>query len=124
MVLDEPDSHLHPDNQRLLCGLLRRVTADREIQVILTTHSRHVIDAIGASSNVLWVREGGVDLANQDDEIGILMEIGALDIRERIGQQSTTSVVLTEDTDTTLLKAVIESSGFDASRTVIQSYHG
>jgi energy-coupling factor transporter ATP-binding protein EcfA2 len=124
MVLDEPDSHLHPDNQRLLCGLLRRVTADREIQVILTTHSRHVIDAIGASSNILWVREGGVDVANQDDEIGILMEIGALDIRERIGQQSTTTVVLTEDTDTTLVKAVAESSGFDGSRTVIQSYHG
>jgi energy-coupling factor transporter ATP-binding protein EcfA2 len=124
MVLDEPDSHLHPDNQRLLCGLLRRVTADREIQVTLTTHSRHVIDAIGASANVLWVREGGVDVANQDDEIGILMEIGALDIRERIGQHSTTTVVLTEDTDTTFVKAVVESSGFDLSHTVIQSYHG
>lgn len=124
MVLDEPDSHLHPDNQRLLCGLLQRVTVDRAIQVILTTHSRHVIDAIGASSNVLWVREGGVDVANQDDEIGILMEIGALDIRERIGQPSTSSVVLTEDTDSTLLSAIIESSGFDLSNTVIQSYHG
>jgi energy-coupling factor transporter ATP-binding protein EcfA2 len=124
MVLDEPDSHLHPDNQRLLCALLRGVTAGREMQVILTTHSRHVIDAIGATSNVLWVREGGVDVANQDDEIGILMEIGALDIRERIGQQSTTTVVLTEDTDTSFVKAAIESSGFDPNHTVIQSYHG
>jgi hypothetical protein len=104
MVLDEPDSHLHPDNRRLLCGLLRRVTADRDMQVILTTHSRHVIDAIGASSNVLWVREGSVDLANQDDELGILMEIGALDIRERIGQDATTAVVLTEDEIRRLLR--------------------
>jgi len=124
MVLDEPDSHLHPDNQRLLCSLLRRVTADRDMQVILTTHSRHVIDAIGASSNVLWVREGGVDPANQDDELGILMEIGALDIRERISQDSTTAVVLTEDDDTSLLKTVVESSGFDPTRTVVQSYYG
>ena len=124
MVLDEPDSHLHPNNQRLLCGLLRRVSSERETQVLLTTHSRHVIDSIGASSHVLWVREGGVDVASDDDEIGILMEIGALDVRERVGQPSTTAVILTEDDDTLLLKALVESSGFNMEYTVIQPYFG
>lgn len=124
MVLDEPDSHLHPDNQRLLCGLLRRVTADRETQVVLTTHSRHVIDAIGSSANLLWVREGGISVASQDDELGILMEIGALDIRERIAGSTTSTVVLTEDDDASLLKTVLNASGFVMTDTVVQSYFG
>lgn len=33
VVLDEPDSHLHPNNQRLLCTLLDRIANDRETQV-------------------------------------------------------------------------------------------
>jgi len=124
MVLDEPDSHLHPDNQRLLCSMFQRIANSRDIQIVLTTHSRHVIDAIGASSNVLWVREGSVDIASQDDEIGILMEIGALDIRERIGQDSTTAVILTEDEDSSYVKSVAESSGFMPDKTVVQPYYG
>lgn len=124
MVLDEPDSHLHPDNQRLLCGLLRRVSSTGDVQVILTTHSRHVIDSIAATSNMLCVRGGGADLLSEDDEIGVLMEIGALDAREKIGQKSNTAVVLTEDSDKHLLETLVESSGFDMQHTVVQPYHG
>jgi predicted ATP-dependent endonuclease of OLD family len=40
IVLDEPDSHLHPNNQGLLCSLLRMIALEREVQVIMTTHSR------------------------------------------------------------------------------------
>ena len=124
IVLDEPDSHLHPDNQRLLCGLLRRVTTDSEVQVILTTHSRHVIDSIGTSSNILWVRGGTLEVATERDEIAMLMQLGALDVRERISMATTSVVVFTEDDDISLLKAVIESSGFNMGTTVIQSYYG
>jgi energy-coupling factor transporter ATP-binding protein EcfA2 len=124
MVLDEPDSHLHPNNQRLLCTLLRRVSSERDTQVLLTTHSRHVIDAIGKSSHVLWVKEGSVDVATPDDEIGVLMEIGALDVQERLGHTSTSAAIFTEDDDPTLLKVLAESSGFDLSQTVVQPYYG
>jgi energy-coupling factor transporter ATP-binding protein EcfA2 len=124
MVLDEPDSHLHPDNQRLLCGLLRKVSSTGEVQVILTTHSRHVIDSIAATSNVLCVRGGSADSMSEDDEIGVLMEIGALDAREKIGQKSNTAVVLTEDSEISFLESLIKSSGFDMPHTVVQPYHG
>jgi len=46
IVLDEPDSHLHPNNQGLLCSLLRMIALEREVQVIMTTHSRHVLDTL------------------------------------------------------------------------------
>ena len=124
IVLDEPDSHLHPNNQRLLCALLRKVAEDRGTQILLTTHSRHVVDAMGFTSNFLWVRNGIVDVAGQDDEIGILLDIGALDIKERAGQPGIEAVVLTEDEITKPLETVLASSGFDLSKTSVLPYYG
>ena len=72
VVLDEPDSHLHPNNQRLLCSLLRRVAEEQGTQVLLTTHSRHVVDAIGSSCGFLWVRNGSVaGLTHHNSESGL-----------------------------------------------------
>lgn len=119
IVLDEPDSHLHPNNQRLLCSLLRRVAEERGTQVLLTTHSRHVVDALSESAHMLWIRNGAVDVATRDDEIGILMDIGALDVKERIQNPNTKVIVLTEDEITTPLSAVLQSSGFDLAKTSI-----
>lgn len=124
VVLDEPDSHLHPNNQRLLCALLRRITEERATQVILTTHSRHVVDAVGGRSGFLWVRNGTVDSATVDDEIGVLLDIGALDIKERAGNQSTKAVILTEDEITRELECVLEASGFDLDKSAILPYYG
>jgi hypothetical protein len=124
VVLDEPDSHLHPNNQRLLCALLRRVSEERGTQVLLTTHSRHIVDSVGSSSAFLWVRKGAVDVASPDDEVGILLDVGALDVKERAGQPDTTAVVLTEDEIVRPLEVILESSGFDLSKTVILPYYG
>lgn len=33
ILLAEPDSHLHPNNQRLLCSLLNTVAIERDVQV-------------------------------------------------------------------------------------------
>ena len=124
VVLDEPDSHLHPNNQRLLCALLRRIAEERETQVLLTTHSRHVVDALGTSANLLWVRNATIDTATQDDEIGILLDIGALDVKERVGAEGTRAVVLTEDENSRGLEVILKSSDFDLDATVILPYFG
>ncbi len=124
VVLDEPDSHLHPNNQRLLCALLRKVAEERGVQVLLTTHSRHVVDALAPSCGFLWVRNGGASVAGVDDEIGILLDIGALDVKERASQANTAALVLTEDEITKPLESILESSGFDLSRTAVLPYYG
>lgn len=124
VVLDEPDFHLHPNNQRLLCALLRRIAEERETQVLLTTHSRHVVDALGSAANFLWVRDATVDHATRDDEIGILLDIGALDVKERVTTEGTKVVVLTEDEKTKGLESVLDSSGFDMKATVVLPYFG
>lgn len=124
VVLDEPDSHLHPNNQRLLCALLRKVAEERGTQILLTTHSRHVVDAIGGSARFLWVRNGTVDPASEDDEIGILMDIGALDIKERVAQPGIRAIVLTEDENVRPLEALLESSDFVLGETAVLPYFG
>jgi ABC-type multidrug transport system ATPase subunit len=124
IVLDEPDSHLHPNNQRLLCSLLRKVAEERGTQVLLTTHSRHVVDALSGTAHLLWVRDGAVEVATTDDEIGILMDIGALDVKERIQNPNTRVVVLTEDEIPNPLSVVLQSSGFDLGKTSILPSYG
>jgi len=124
IVLDEPDSHLHPNNQRLLCGLLRTIAEERGTQVLLTTHSRHVVDALSGSVRFLWVRNGTVEIASEDDEIGVLLDIGALDVRERVASMEAKAIVLTEDTNHRLLERILESNGFDMAATLVLPYHG
>ena len=124
IVLDEPDSHLHPNNQRLMCGLLTDVSDSRRAQIILTTHSRHVVDALSGSAQFLWVRNGGCDPVSEEDEIGILLDIGALDVKERLAVPGLRVVVLTEDKRTRLLESVLQASGFEMADTVVMPYHG
>ena len=124
IVLDEPDSHLHPNNQRLLCALLRRIAEDRSTQIILTTHSRHVVDAVGYNSGFLWVRDGKVDSVGRDQEIGVLLDIGALDVKERAGDPNTRAVVLTEDELVPRMTCLLAASGFNLDKTAVMPYYG
>ena len=124
IILDEPDSHLHPNNQRLLCSLLSSLSIDRDVQVLITTHSRHVIDTMYSDAKLLWVREGGVATGLPDDQIEILLELGALDVREKIAEHKYTAVFLTEDRITHLLAILLKNSGFDMDKTAILPYNG
>ncbi|WP_150122581.1 AAA family ATPase [Rhodopirellula islandica] len=124
IVLDEPDSHLHPNNQRLLCGLLRTIAEERDTQVVLTTHSRHVVDALSGAVRFLWVRNGTVEVASEDDEVGVLLDIGALDVRERVNSIDARAIVLTEDTNHRLLEILLKANCFDTDHTLVLPYHG
>jgi hypothetical protein len=83
-----------------------------------------MLDAMSGVTRFLWVRNGTVDVAGDDDEIGILMDIGALDIKERAARPGTKAIVLTEDQNTRLRKTLLVSSGFDLSTTAVLSYYG
>lgn len=124
IILDEPDSHLHPNNQRLLCSLLSSLSIDRDVQVVVTTHSRHVIDTMYNDARVLWVRDGAVVAASPDDQVDILLELGALDVRENISKGKYRAIILTEDRITNLLGILARNSGFSLDETAILPYNG
>lgn len=124
IILDEPDSHLHPNNQRLLCKLLQGVAEERETQVFLTTHSRHVVDALSGQATFLWVRNGTVESIKQDHDLAVLLDIGALDVKEMLSHSQARCIVLTEDALKRNLELLLEASNFPMSETLVLSYYG
>jgi hypothetical protein len=124
IILDEPDSHLHPNNQRLLCSLLKTISEERDVQVIITTHSRHVLDAMYNDARLLWVQEGEVRVVAPEDQVDLLMELGALDIKEKLKSGHFDYVVLTEDKNSSYFDVLMRNSGFDNEKTTLLPYNG
>ncbi|HXW72169.1 MAG TPA: AAA family ATPase [Methylocella sp.] len=124
IILDEPDSHLHPNNQRLLCSLLSTVALERGVQVLVTTHSRHVLDTLRSDAKMLWVQNGTLVEADAQDQVDILLELGALDIKEKISSGNYKVIVLTEDKITQLLKKLLDNARFDENATTLLPYNG
>jgi len=78
LLVDEPDAHLHPDKQERLIEALEKAANEFEVQVILTTHSPHIVRAASPTANLLWVKQGQV-FQQQDDNIRALLGWGGLD---------------------------------------------
>lgn len=124
IILDEPDSHLHPNNQRLLCKLLQGVAEERDTQVFLTTHSRHVVDALSGQAAFLWVRNGAIERMEQDHDLAVLLDIGALDVKEMLSKAQAKCIVLTEDALKHGLEVLLDSSDIPMSDTLTLAYYG
>ena len=122
LILDEPDAHLHPDNQRKLIRLLERLSEEEQLQVLLSTHSRHMLDgAVALDSTVHWVSAGSIS-EERFDVVQSLMDLGALDAGDRLRAGVTDWVVLTEDSRLEPVRAVLAAAGFDLTTTAIWSY--
>ncbi|MBN1590836.1 MAG: ATP-binding protein [Pirellulales bacterium] len=65
-LLDEPDSHMHDDLQRLTFDLLDRLSRERDVQLIIASHSPTFIDAAGLEQVRLIDRERPEPLTPQN----------------------------------------------------------
>jgi energy-coupling factor transporter ATP-binding protein EcfA2 len=124
MILDEPDSHLHPNNQRALCSLLFKLSAKHQFQVLASTHSRHVLDAMRGQGRLVWLHKGSVVAGADFETTKILLDIGALDSVDYFADGELKCVVATEDENTDMLKTVLWASGFRKEDTEVVSYAG
>src|SRR5262249_13510381 len=79
LILDEPDSHLHPDNQRILCDLIFKLAAKRGFQALISTHSRHVLDSVKNRGTIVWLSKGLKVDTPDINTTKVLLELGALD---------------------------------------------
>lgn len=57
VVVEEPESFLHPSAQAEFGKMLRNLSGELGIQIIATTHSPHMLNQQNASSNILLSRE-------------------------------------------------------------------
>lgn len=124
LLLDEPDSHIHPDRQRQLIKLLSELAEQDDFQVIVATHSRHLLDVPGASFH--WMAQGkrvNID-PDESGRLRVLTDLGALDSGDRLKNGDVDLVLLAEDSDQKFLKTLMISSGADEDRLQIWSYSG
>lgn len=121
LLLDEPDSHLHPNNQKQLARELIEYSQGGP-NIIVSTHSKHLVEALIESSDLVWLRNGVKQAPMENYELKALLEIGALNAGERIS--TPTYVILTEDEDQGLLKKLLKASGYDLDECEIKSYKG
>jgi energy-coupling factor transporter ATP-binding protein EcfA2 len=124
LILDEPDSHLHPSNQRALIQLLGEVAEEDDFQVLISTHSRHLVDeCIERGESILWMANGHL-VPGDVGRLPILLSLGALDVGDRLRGGEIHTVVLTEDEKTKYIEHILSSSGRDLAKTQIWPYAG
>lgn len=124
LILDEPDSHLHPNNQRVLAKLLADLQHETGCQLIISTHSRHFFEAIKPSATVHWINNCSLVENSGDLERSVLLSIGALEKGDQLRNGEIPCILLTEDTDPSYIELLAEASGFVPDEFQIWSYDG
>lgn len=122
LILDEPDSHLHPSNQRVLAEKLNEITLRLNFQIIISTHSRHLLDSFREYAKVNWISNGAIK-DEAYEFISVLLDIGALD-KGDVLNGNVKCVVFTEDSKTENLVNILLANGFVISETQIWPYDG
>lgn len=122
LILDEPDSHLHPNNQRVLATLLRKLNEETGCQIIISTHSRHLLEELTGHALIHWISSGKIIEDADDSERKILLDIGALDKGDMLRGGDIPCILLTEDTDISYINKLALSSGFIEGEFQIWSY--
>lgn len=124
LLLDEPDAHLHPSNQRLLSQTLDVISKETDTKIILATHSRHLLDSLSESNaaKLFWVKSGVATEQDNWSDIAILMDLGALDKGEKFLNGNYKYLVWTEDSNIKPLAVLLEANGILAADTLIFSY--
>lgn len=129
ILLDEPDSHIHPTKQKLLANeLKRRVESESDLKVVFSTHSRYILEALGENANVVHFQNGAASADVRGSEI--LLDIGACDADYLFSKRELEYVIVTEDLvddvveKKELLKKFMLANGLRESEFVLHSYEG
>ena len=122
LLLDEPDEHLHPNNQLALAKVLKKMSKSG-IQIILCTHSRHLLADLDDTARVIWMQAGRIhEYDKEKHRYNLLMDIGALDQFDQVLAGKYKYIFLTEDSDTDMCQLLLEHNGI--RDVLVFSYHG
>jgi ABC-type transport system involved in cytochrome c biogenesis ATPase subunit len=124
LILDEPDAHLHPNNQRRLIRLVGELAVEGDFQVILSSHSRHLLDELEGTARKHWIRKGSRVDDSEYESIAALFDIGALDRGDLLRAGKVKCVVLSEDQDSQCIRELLKAAGIDVEDVEIWPYRG
>jgi hypothetical protein len=83
-----------------------------------------MLDALNQTGNLLWVKGNDVNRATADDDVDLLLDLGALDVQEKIRVKDLECIFLTEDEITVMIEGIAKNSGFDNEKALFLSYNG
>jgi hypothetical protein len=126
LLLDEPDAHLHPSNQRLLALTLQRIADAGRTKVVLATHSRHMFDALAQdeATQIIWLKSGSKQDETDKGNLSVLLDLGALDSFELVHAGQQRIVLLTEDTKAARLRVFLAANGLTEDEYLLQPLSG
>lgn len=77
LLIDEPDSHLHPSNQRLLASTLVSISFVTGTKIVISTHSRHMFAAPASSEycKVIWLKDGKEQQVSDVSDLSLLLDL-------------------------------------------------
>lgn len=129
ILLDEPDSHLHPTKQKELAKeLLRRTNENDDLKVVFSTHSRYILETLEDIANVVHFQSGKVFPGIQGSKI--LLDIGAADAEYLFSKKNLKYIIVTEDKVDNIsdkkdfLKKFVIANGLTEDEFVLHSYEG
>jgi len=129
ILLDEPDSHLHPTKQKHLANeLLRRTNENEHLKVVFSTHSRYILETLENIANVVHF-QNGISYSNIQGS-KILLDIGAADAEYLFSKKNLKYIVATEDKvdniveKKSFLKKFLIANGLSEDEFVLHSYEG
>lgn len=122
LLLDEPDSHLHPNNQRLLAERLISLSQEMDTKIVISTHSIYLVERLIDESKLYWLSNGKIKTNVDKYLVESLMDIGALGAEKKL--ISPKWILLTEDSDTSILECLVKANGANLNEVEIKSYKG
>jgi len=129
ILLDEPDSHIHPTKQKKLADELAKRTDDNpDLKIVFSTHSRYILEALENRANVVHFQHG---IPLQDVKGSkILIDIGAADADYLFSKKNLKYIIATEDKVDNIsekkefIKKFLVANGLDEEEFVLHSYEG
>lgn len=112
LLLDEPDSHLHPSLQTQLVGALSDIVEKTGKQVLLATHSTEILRSADHSNILAFKNSSAKYLSHDRHKIGLFIGLGS-DYSPKIDplRQSKRMLIVENDSDARILKAWAEKLG-------------
>ncbi|WP_125782982.1 ATP-dependent nuclease [Pseudoalteromonas rubra] len=129
VLLDEPDSHIHPTKQKLLADELAKKAEDNpNLKIVFSTHSRYILESLEGRAKVIHFQRGNAleDIKGSN----ILLDIGAADADYLFSKKKLKYVIVTEDKVDNIaekkefLKKFLLANGMSEDEFVLHSYEG
>lgn len=126
IIIDEPDAHLHPNNQKIIMDLILEINEQMGTQLIISTHSKYIIEHLHKDCEIIWMENGGLVEFEKEDItwIKLMSNLGALDKGAKLSSKLIKCFVLTEDSDTEYIYTLLASSNYNLDEVDVWSYEG